>query len=105
MGYLVTSRATARVANRHQPTNKPINIRRGEGGGERKGGPLWSPAGWGGDGVSPTGEPGEQDAGYGSPGLLLGFPASVDAHWATARVALEAASSNERGKFAWMLKH
>src|SRR6266571_5488448 len=27
------------------------------------GGPLWSPAGWGGGRVSPRGEPGEQDAG------------------------------------------
>src|SRR5436309_4776824 len=33
--------------NTHQPKNKPLNIRRGESGGERKGGPLWSPAGWG----------------------------------------------------------
>ena len=36
-----------RSPNRHQPKTKPINIRRGESGGERKGGPLWSPAGWG----------------------------------------------------------
>ena len=28
----------------HQPKNKPTNIRRGESGGEWKGGPLWSPA-------------------------------------------------------------
>src|SRR5437764_462345 len=36
--------AAASVATRHQPKNKPINIRRGESGGEWKGGPLWSPA-------------------------------------------------------------
>src|SRR5713226_3945147 len=30
--------------NRHQPNEKPINLRRGEGGGAGKGGPLWSPA-------------------------------------------------------------
>src|SRR6266571_7258161 len=60
------------------------------------GGPLWSPAGWGGGRVSPRGESGEQDAGdhkgppFRSPplsplrmlmGLLL-----VDAYWATAKV-------------------
>ncbi len=28
----------------HQPIKKPINVRRGEGGGEWTGGPLWSPA-------------------------------------------------------------
>src|SRR6266436_8388240 len=31
-------------SNRHQPNTKLINIRRGEGGGAGKGGPLWSPA-------------------------------------------------------------
>src|SRR6266851_10379056 len=30
----------------HQPIKKPIKVRRGEGGGERLGGPLWDPA-WG----------------------------------------------------------
>ncbi len=30
-------------SNTHQPKNKPINIRRGEGGGAGLGGPLWSP--------------------------------------------------------------
>src|SRR5438876_12327052 len=29
---------------RHQPKKKPSKIRRGEGGGEWMGGPLWSPA-------------------------------------------------------------
>src|SRR6266436_2949974 len=29
---------------RHQSNEKPINLRRGEGGGVGKGGPLWSPA-------------------------------------------------------------
>ncbi len=29
--------------NRHQLDEKPINLSRGEGGGERRGGPLWSP--------------------------------------------------------------
>src|SRR6266851_9398198 len=33
-----------RSSNRHQLNRKLINIRRGEGGGERRGGPLWSPA-------------------------------------------------------------
>src|SRR6266478_9154053 len=32
--------------NRHQPNEKPITVRRGEGGEERRGGPLWSPASW-----------------------------------------------------------
>ncbi len=31
-------------ANRHQPKKQPITIRRGEGGGAARGGPLWSPA-------------------------------------------------------------
>jgi len=30
--------------NTHQPKDKPITFRRGEGGGERMGGPSWSPA-------------------------------------------------------------
>ncbi len=30
-------------AKRHQPKKKLINIRRGEGGEEWQGGPLWSP--------------------------------------------------------------
>src|SRR5260370_41904562 len=30
--------------NRHQPNEKPIKFRRGEGGEEWRGGPLWSPA-------------------------------------------------------------
>jgi len=30
--------------NRHQPNEKRIGIRRGEGGEEWRGGPLWSPA-------------------------------------------------------------
>src|SRR5437764_3938432 len=46
-GKLVLYGRPSRSPNTHQPKNKPINIRRGEGGGERKGGPLWSPAGWG----------------------------------------------------------
>src|SRR5215470_9028705 len=29
--------------NGHQPHEKPITVRRGEGGEERRGGPLWSP--------------------------------------------------------------
>ena len=52
----------------HQPDEKPINIRRGEGGGVGKGGPKSSPGG----GVrsrSPTSEHREQDAGGKSPGL------------------------------------
>ena len=43
--------------------SSPINIRRGEGGREWKGGPLGSPAGWGGGRVSPRYQPEEQDAG------------------------------------------
>src|SRR6266478_3029241 len=31
-------------SNTHQPNEKLINIRRGEGGEEWRGGPLWSPA-------------------------------------------------------------
>jgi len=32
------------IPSRHQSNEKLINIRGGEGGGARKGGPLWSPA-------------------------------------------------------------
>src|SRR5258708_34286702 len=32
--------------NMHQPNKKLLTIRRGEGGEERQGGPLWSPASW-----------------------------------------------------------
>src|SRR5260370_355804 len=32
--------------NRHQPNKKLLTIRRGEGGEERQGGPLWAPASW-----------------------------------------------------------
>src|SRR5437016_174853 len=32
-----------RSPNRHQPKKKPITIRRGEGGGAARGGPLWPP--------------------------------------------------------------
>src|SRR2546421_830852 len=38
------TRTPLRSPKRHQPKTKPINSRRGESGGERKGGPLWSPA-------------------------------------------------------------
>jgi len=37
-------RARTRGPTRHQPNEKPINVSRGEGGEERWGGPLWSPA-------------------------------------------------------------
>jgi hypothetical protein len=33
--------------NTHRPEKTSISIRRGEGGVEWTGGPLWSPAGWG----------------------------------------------------------
>src|SRR2546421_12009185 len=33
------------MPNRQQPKKQPITIRRGEGGGAARGGPLWSPAG------------------------------------------------------------
>src|SRR5947209_20353016 len=59
----VASRTTTKVAQEASTQEKPINIRRGESGGEQKGGPLWSPAGWGGGRVSPTYQPEEQDAG------------------------------------------
>ncbi len=56
-----------RSPNRHQPKLGSQAggraIRRGESSGERKGGPLWSPAGWGGDRVSPRYQRDQQDAG------------------------------------------
>src|SRR5258708_23274239 len=43
-GAVWTRRGDACVAHRHQSNEKLITIRRGEGGGARKGGPSWSPA-------------------------------------------------------------
>src|SRR5216683_1796886 len=42
--YGITTGRPQRVANRHQPKKKLLTIRRGEGGEEWRGGPLWSPA-------------------------------------------------------------
>ncbi len=47
LGYVLVfiGSVPAAFAKRHQPNEKPINFCRGEGGVERRGGPLWTQSG------------------------------------------------------------